>query len=176
VALLVLGATALGARHVAAVVHGSDASTLQVKGITYRVLSSEQVTGLTDADLGGMAHGVNSLVSKDRALVRVTLEVAATGKGARYDTSILRAFAGDQKLTLAPGSLGKGTLRRGGRIEGALSYVVPRNGAELRLAAPGQGPIPLLRVDIASPTDGHEHGGSGPPSSTQPTSSSTVTK
>lgn len=181
VALLVLSATALGVRHVAAVVRGpADPMTLQVNGITYRVLHAEQVSGLSDADLGGMSHGVNSLVTTDRALVRVTLEVAAPQAAATYDTSVLRALAGTEPLDPVAGSMERGSLRRGGHLEGALSYVVPRNGARLRLTAGDQPAVPLLQVDTAGAVDGHEHGVAGPPSTTAPSPpsppSSTVTR
>ncbi|WP_406831206.1 hypothetical protein ABEG17_00015 [Pedococcus sp. KACC 23699] len=177
VALLVLSATALGVRHVAAVVRGpSDPMTLQVNGITYRVLHAEQVSGLSDADLGGMSHGVNSLVTTDRALVRVTLEVSAPEKGATYDTSVLHAVAGRVRLDPVAGSMERGRLRPGGHLEGAISYVVPRNGAQLRLTAADQPAVPLLRVDTAGADATHDHGTSGPPSTTPPLPSTTVTR
>ncbi|KQZ87449.1 hypothetical protein ASD62_17860 [Phycicoccus sp. Root563] len=177
VALFVLTATAFGARHVVSVLKGpADPMTLQVNGISYRVLHVEQVSGLSDADLGGMSHGVNSLVTTDRALVRVTLEVAASDADAGYDTSVLRALAGTVPLDPVAGSMKRGSLRRGGHLEGALSYVVPRNGAQLRLTAPGQVAVPLLRVDTAGPAATHDHGRSGPPSNAPPVTSTTVPK
>lgn len=176
VALLVLSTTAIGVRHAAAVLWGTnDAMTLQVNGIQYRVLHAEQVSGLSDGDLGGMSHGVNSLVTTDQALVRVTLEVSADGDS-RYDTSVLRALAGTAPIDPVPGSMELGALRRGGHLEGALSYVVPRNGAQLRLTAPGQDPVPLLRVDVAGAADEHGHGTSGPPSTVAPLPSTAVTR
>jgi hypothetical protein len=170
VSLLVLSVTALGARHVATVLQGPvDPMTLRVNGISYRVVHVEQVNGLSDADLGGMSHGVNSLVTPEQALVRVTLDVAAPDGDASYDTSVLRALADSVALDPVPGSMEKGSLRRGGHLEGALSYVVPRNGAQLRLTARGQDPLPLLRVDSARGTDAHDHGAAGPPSTSSPT-------
>ena len=175
--LLVLSTTAFGVRHVASVLRGPvDPMTLQVNGISYRILHVEQVSGLSDADLGGMSHGVNSLVTTEQALVRVTLEVAAPDKGGGYDTSVLRAQVGTVPVDPVPGSMDRGSLRRGGHLEGALSYVVPRNGAQLRLTAPGQAPVSLLRVDTAGAADPHGHGTSGPPSTTPPTISTTVTR
>jgi hypothetical protein len=169
VALLVLSIAAFGARHVVSVLQGpADPMTLQVNGISYRVLHVEQVNGLSDSDLGGMSHGVNSLVPTDQALVRVTLDVAAPEEDAGYDTAVLRALADSVTLEPVPGSMQKGLLRRGGHLEGALSYVVPRNGAQLRLTAAGQHPVPLIRVDTAGITDTHDHGTSGPPSTTPP--------
>jgi hypothetical protein len=177
VSLLVLSATAFGVRHVTSVLRGpADPMMLQVNGISYRVLHVEQVSGLSDADLGGMSHGVNSLVTTDRALVRVTLEVAASDEDAGYDTSVLRALAGTVPVDPVPGSMERGSLRRGGHLEGALSYVVPRNGAQLRLTAPGQAPVPLLRVDTAGAADTHDHGSSGPPSTTPPVPSTSVAR
>lgn len=176
-ALLVLSATALGVRHVAVLAQGPpDPMTLQVDGVTYRVLHAEQASGLSDADLGGMSHGVNSLVTTDQALVRVTLEVAAPDAAASYDTSVLRASAGAVRLDPVPGSMKRGSLRRGGHLEGALSYVVSRNGAQLRLTAANQRPVPLLRVDTAAAAVAHDHGTTGPPSTTPNHTSTTVTK
>lgn len=178
VTLLVLSTAALGLRHVSSVLRGPrDPMSLQVNGISYRVLHVEQVSGLSDADLGGMSHGVASLVSTDRALVRVTLEVAAPDGGAGYDTSVLRAVAGTVPLVPVAGSMERGSLRPGGHLEGALSYVVPRNGAQLVLTARGQDPVPLLRVDTAGAADTHDHGTSGPPATTPPPlPSTTVTR
>lgn len=169
VSLVVLSVAAFGVRHVAAVLQGpADPMTLTVNGIRYHVVHVEQVSGLSDADLGGMSHGVNSLVTTDKALVRVTLDVAAPDEDAGYDTSVLHALADSAALEPVPGSMQRGSLRRGGHLEGALSYVVPRNGAQLRLTAAGQNPVPLLRVDSVDAPDTHDHGTSGPPSTTPP--------
>ena len=48
------------------------------------------------------------------------------------------------------GSLGSGRLSPHGRLEGSLSYVVPRDGAQLVLRSEGSSDaVPLLRADRA---------------------------
>jgi hypothetical protein len=46
-----------------------DASTLVLNGVCDTVTHAEQVKGLSDAELGGMSHGIQSLVTDDKALI-----------------------------------------------------------------------------------------------------------
>lgn len=160
---LVLGATALGGWPVAAITAAEhDPMTLRVGHAAFTVTHVEQVAGLTDADLGGMAHGVQSLVPQDKALIRVTVTVSAAGTSIDYDARALRAFATGSSVGVAPlsGSLAPGRLQAHGQIEGSLSYVVPRKTTRLVLRA-GRLPrtVPLLQVDDGTAIADHDHAG-----------------
>ena len=141
-----------------------DPSTLVVKGISYTVIHAEQVKGLSDADLGGASHGIGNLVSSEKALVTVTLVVSGGDSPTSYDASVLRAFATGSSVGFSPagGTLGPGRLGAHARIDGSLSFVVPRNGAQLVLRAPGDSrEVPLLQVDVASAGDHEDPAGAG---------------
>ena len=160
---LVLGATAAGAWRVAAITSAEhDPMTLRVGHASYTVTHVEQVAGLSDADLGGMAHGVQSLVPQDKALIRVTVTVSADGTSTDYDARALQAFATGASVGVGPlgGSLAPGRLQAHGQIEGSLSYVVPRTTRQLVLRA-GRLPraVPLLRVEQGPAVAGHDHAG-----------------
>ena len=173
---LVLGATAVGLWRVAALIAAEhDPMTLRVGHATYTVTHVEQVAGLSDADLGGMAHGVQSLVPQDKALIRVTVTVSADGTSTDYDARALRAYATGASIGVGPlgGSLAPGRLQAHGQIEGSLSYVVPRKTSQLVLRA-GRLPraVPLLQVHDG-PAAGHDHDhadapGNGTPPPHQP--------
>ena len=156
----VLVATALGGwRAVSMAATRPDPSSLVVKGISYAVIHAEQVKGLSDADLGGMSHGIGNLVSSEKALVTVTLVVSGGDSPTSYDASVLRAFATGSSVGFSPagGTLGPGRLGAHARIDGSLSFVVPRNGAQLVLRAPGDSrEVPLLQVDDA-PAGANDH-------------------
>ena len=171
----VLVATALGGwRAVSMAATKPDPSTLVVKGISYTVAHTEQVEGLSDQDLGGMSHGVASLVTDDKAMVTVTLVVTAGDSPISYDASVLRAYAAGSSVGVAPvgGTLAPGRLSAHARIEGSLSFIVPRDNAQLILRAPSDSrEVPLLQVDDAPAGAGdHPHpstttttGGPSPP-------------
>ena len=145
-------------------------ASLHVAGVTYAVTHVEQVAGLSDADLSGMSHGIQGLVGDDQALVRVTLEVTADVSTV-YDPSTLVVDEGRGGAPLSPvgGSLAPGGLRGGGRIEGALGFVVQRAGQHLTLRAPGvPGGVDLLTVDTAPPGAGtHSHSTAPDPGAAQ---------
>ena len=173
--VLVLGATAVGGWRVAALTAAEhDPMTLRVGHVSYTVTHVEQVAGLSDADLGGMAHGVQSLVPQDKALIRVTVTVSADGTATDYDARALQAYTTGASVGVRPlgGSLAPGRLQAHGQIEGSLSYVVPRKTSQLVLRA-GRLPraVPLLQVDDSPSTAGHDHAGvtgNGTPSTHQP--------
>lgn len=156
----VLVATALGGwRAVSMAATAPDPSTLVVNGVSYTVTHAEQVKGLSDSDLGGMAHGVQSLVSDDKVLVTVTLAVTAGDSPTSYDAGVLQAFATGSAAAISAvgGTLAPGQLSAHARIEGSLSFVVPRNGAQVSLRAPHDTrEVPLVQVDDA-PADAGEH-------------------
>lgn len=127
-----------------------DPSTLVVNGVSYTVAHVEQVKGLSSSELGGMAHGIQSLVSDDKAMVKVTLVVSAGDSPIQYDASVLQAFSTGSSAGVLPagGTLAPGRLSAHARIEGSLSFVVPRNGAQISLRAPDSSrEILLLVVD-----------------------------
>lgn len=172
---LVLGATAVGAWRVAGLTAAEhDPRTLRVGHVSYTVTHVEQVAGLSDADLGGMSHGVQSLVPQDKALIRVNVTVSADGTSTDYDARALQAFATGASVGVGPlgGSLAPGRLQAHGHIEGSLSYVVPRKTSQLVLRA-GRMPraVPLLHVDDGPAGASHDHAGvtgNGTPSPHQP--------
>ena len=170
--VLVLGATAVGLWRVAALTAAEhDPMTLRVGHASYTVTHVEQVAGLSDADLGGMAHGVQSLVPQDKALIRVTVTVSADGKATDYDARALQAYATGASVGVGPlgGSLAPGRLQAHGHIEGSLSYVVPRKTTQLVLRA-GRLPreVPLLQVHDG-PAAGHDHDHADAPGNGTPT-------
>ncbi len=157
----VLACTALGAwRVVSMAATKPGPSTLVVGGVSFTVTHAEQVKGLSDAALGGMSHGIQSLVTDDKALVTVNLVVTAGDSPASYDESVLRAFVKGSSRAVLPvgGTLAPGRLRAGARIEGSVSFVLPRNGAQIALRAPGDShEVPLLQVDTAPAGAGQHH-------------------
>ena len=141
--------------------------TLQVGAATYEVTHVERVTGLAEADLGGMAHGVQGMVRDDQTLVRVSVIVSAGSRGASYDPQVLRLHSSSSaaELVAVGGSLLPGRLLPHGHVEGSLSYVVARDGAQLTLHATGsRTQLPLLRTDRAPRGAGHHMSGSSPTS------------
>ncbi|XAS67570.1 hypothetical protein V3C33_19490 [Micrococcaceae bacterium Sec5.7] len=161
-------ATALGGWRAAATIAGPpDPSTLAVNGASYSVTRAEQVKGLSDTDLAGMSHGIQSLVTDDQALINLHVVVAAGDSPASYDASVLRVFAVGSPKGYPPvgGIIAPGRLRPHSRVEGFLSFVVPRDGARIVLRAPGNSDdVPLLEVDVApAGAGGHMHPSSHSP-------------
>jgi hypothetical protein len=158
----VLVGTALGGwRAVSMAATRPDPSTLVVNGVSYAVTHVEQVKGLSDSELGGMAHGVQSLVSADKAMVTVTLVVTAGDSPTSFDASVLRAFETGSSAGIPPagGTLSPGRLSSHAQVEGSLSFIASRNGAQLTLRAPGDPrEVPLLQLDQSASGDGsHPH-------------------
>lgn len=160
--LLLVGGLVLGGWHTRAVLAAPpDPTVLTVGGVSFRVMEAEQVAGLTDADLGGMSHGVNGLVTSDKALVRVGLSVTAGDTDTTYDATVLTAVVAGQPSGASPiaGSLPvKGRLAAHAHLEGSLSYVLPRDGAHVVLTAgPGTPQVSLLYVSTPSGTSSDSH-------------------
>jgi hypothetical protein len=123
--------------------------SLRVGDAVYTVTHVEQLNGLTDADVGGMTHGIQGLVTKNQMLIRVSLTVSAGDNAATFDATVLQVHAADG-IGVAPlgGSLAGGRLRAHSRIDGSLSYVVPRTATaryQLRAGSNSRTSIPLLR-------------------------------
>jgi hypothetical protein len=156
--LLVLATLLGGWRVTASTVDRTDPMTLDVGRTTYTVSHVERVTGLTADDLGGMTHGVQGLVGDDKVMLRVSLTIAAGDHRTTYDagTLLLHSSASTHAIEPVGGSLGEGTLSAHARIEGAVSFVVPRNGARFVLTARGSSAtVPLTKVDTAPPGADH---------------------
>ena len=138
--------------------------TIVVDGVSYRISHVEQVRGLADADLGGMSHGIQSLVTDDKTMVTVSLVVSAGRTATTYDAGVLRAVTPTGSVVPVGGTLSPGRLRANAHIEGSLSFVVARNGAQLRLRGPSPSPqLALLRVDRGpTRTDTHHHTSASP--------------
>jgi len=153
VAALMLLATLFGGWRVVAMAQPRpDAGTFTVDVVSYRVARAEAVSGLSDQDLSGMAHGIQGLVSDDKAIIRVSLVLSTGSASGSYDPGALRLSSAGEPALIAPvgGSLPPGQLRANAQIEGAIAFEVPRNGGALSLVAPGQSrQIPLLTVDTA---------------------------
>ena len=159
---LLVAATLLGAWRVSGTSSsGSDRQdpvTLQLGEATVAVTHVERVTGLTADDLGGMTHGIQGLVPDDQTMLRVSLMLTAGSRAAAYDPADLwieRSGTG-REIRPVGGALGRGSLSAGANISGAVSFVVPRNGASYVLHATGtEGAIPLGMVDAAPPAPEH---------------------
>lgn len=175
----VLFGTALGGWRVASMVGTEpDPSTLVVNGVSYTMTHAEQIQGLSDTALGGNSHGIQSLVTDDKALISVNLVISTGDSPSSYDAGVLRVFAAHSPVGVSPvgGILAPGRLGANARIEGFLSFVVPRKGGRFALGALGDPrAVPLLQVDQAPAGAGqHQHpsttattptpAGSSPPS------------
>lgn len=157
----VLASTAVGGWRAASMAAPNPGPhSLMVSGVTYNVAHAEQVVGLSDSDLGGMSHGIQSLVTDEKALIKVSLMVSAGDSPTSYDAGVLRAFAAGSPVAIAPvgGTFPSGRLSAHARVEGSVSFVVPRNGARLTLRALGDPrAVELLRVDRAPAGAGAKH-------------------
>ena len=176
---VVVGVMALGVlRFLALRAPIVDASTIRVGAVSYRVTGAEQVRGLTDADLSGMAHGIQGLVTAEKALVTVSVVVSAGDAPATYDPSQLQVAArgSDASVSAVGATIPGGALDAHASLEGAVSFVVPRDGSHLVLRAPGQSQgVDLLQVDVTAPSGG-DHVHSAASAVEAPASSSSVTR
>jgi hypothetical protein len=169
----VLAATALGgwrAESIAAT--RPDPSTLVVEGVSYRVTHAQQIQGLSDSALGGMSHGIQNLVTDDKALISVTVVVSTGDSPGTYDARSLGAFAPGSRVGFpSVGGMGSGQLKAHASIEGFLAFIVPRKGGQFALKAlDDTREVPLLTVDQAPAGAGpHQH------TSPAPTTSATST-
>ena len=160
--VVVLVGTALGGWRAAAMTETKpDPSTLVVNGVSYTVTHAQQTQGLSDSALGGNSHGIQSLVTDDKALISVNLVISTGGSARSYDASVLSVFAAGSAVGISPvgGIVMPGHLKANARIEGFLSFVVPRKGGRFALGARGSSrEVPLLQVDQAPAGAGiHQH-------------------
>ena len=170
VALIVveLFAAVLGGWRVVASHASASQTALHVGDATFTVIQAEQVSGLSNADLSGMSHGIQGLVKDNETLVRVSVTVSADGSATDYDSSRLLVYTSGSAVGEPPvgGSLAQGRLSAGGSVEGSLSYVVPREAAQITLGTGPDSPrIPLVLIESApvqlegtpSDADGEDH-------------------
>jgi hypothetical protein len=168
---VVLVGTALGGWRAASMAETKpDPSTLVVNGVSYTVTHAQQIQGLSDAALGGNAHGIQSLVTDDKALISVNLVITTGDSPSPYDAGVLRIFAAGSPGSVSPigGILAPGHLKAKTRIEGFLSFVVPRKGGRFALGTLGDSrEVPLVQVDLAPADAGqHEHSSASPSATT----------
>ena len=160
--VVVLVGTALGGLRAASMAEAKpDPSTLVVNGVSYTVTHAQQIQGLSDSALGGNSHGIQSLVTDDKALISVNLVITTGDSPSRYDAGVLRVFSAGSPGGVSPvgGILAPGHLKANTRIEGFLSFVVPRKGGRFALGTVGDArEVPLVQVDLAPAGAGqHAH-------------------
>ncbi len=132
-------------------------------------VGAEINNGLSNADLGGMTHGVSGVVSTGRAQVEVIVTLANTGTkpivvAADQFRLVTRKGTGAPGAPLKPSgtTLLAGPLPVGASVDTRVAFVVPTDGAsmELQYADPGlRAPvrIALGRTDRIATPKGHEH-------------------
>ena len=179
--VVVLVGTALGGWRTASMAETKpDPSTLVVNGVSYTVTHAQQIQGLSDSALGGNSHGIQSLVTDDKALISVNLVITTGDSPGPYDAGVLRVFSAGSPGGVSPvgGIVAPGHLKAKARIEGFLSFVVPRKGGRFALGALGQTrEVPLVQVDLAPAGAGeHAHTSATPtkPTTTAPTRDSST--
>ena len=143
-------AAALGGWRVLASHASAPQTALHVGDATFTVIQTEQVRGLSNADLSGMSHGIPGLVKDDETLVRVSVTVSADGSATDYDPSRLLVYRSGSAVGEPPvgGSLTRGRLSAGGSLEGSVAYVLPRSAAQITLGTGPDSPqIPLVPIE-----------------------------
>jgi hypothetical protein len=179
--VVVLVGTALGGWRAASMAQTQpDPSTLVVNGVSYTVTHAQQIQGLSDSALGGNSHGIQSLVTDDKALISVNLVITTGDSPSPYDAGVLRVFAAGSPRGVSPvgGIVAAGHLKANARIEGFLSFVVPRKGGRFALGTlRDTREVPLVQVDLAPAGAGqHAHTSATPtkPTATAPTRDSST--
>lgn len=144
-------------------------STLATSFGTLRVSEVEHSDGLSSSDLGGMTHGINSLVSAgNTSLTAEFTLVNDTDHPVRVNrdqfTLLRTAASGDRKLAPTGTTLAAGELRAKSSLEAVVSFVVPSDGAPLQLSYRDPGRSGDLVVDLGrtalatpDPDSGSEH-------------------
>lgn len=126
--------------------------------------------GLSSEDLGGMSHGVSSLVKTGSAQVNVVVTLANTSSHA------VRINAGQFAMLSGPGAtpVGKpvkvtgttlqaGMLSAGASVDARVTFVTPTDGSALwlRYAESAKGPVTRIALGrtgkVAAPTTPHQH-------------------
>ena len=134
-------------------------TTVRTSWGTMQVHQSEVVSGLSDRALGGMSHGVQNLVSAGKAQVAVTVTLHnSSSQVVKYDTNQFRLLVGHGSPSSAQipplgTSLSAGELRKGGTVEGTVSFVTVADGSQLWLQLADRGQNVLVAVGAATPPD-----------------------
>ena len=114
----------------------------------------QKLNGLTAKDLSGALHGVSGLVLAGNQQIQVTMELSSTEheKVTPYRVDDFALLAGDGSKAYAPTSttVHNGTLQPNASVTGHLGFVVPKDGARLRLRyAPEHGRSVLIELGHA---------------------------
>lgn len=125
--------------------------------------------GLSQEDLGGMNHGVSSLVSSGQAQVTVAVTLTAETSAVTVGGGQFRLLAGkgEQPTGTPTGAAGTtfpaGELSRRTSVDGRISFVTPTDGSHLWLQYTDPGSHQVTRVAlgqsavIGADTDAHAH-------------------
>ena len=103
---------------------------------TLRVLEARPVTGLTNAQLGNMSHGISGLIDARDAQMEVEVELTnSTGSAQTWNAEDFRLATGGEEHMYAAigGTRESGSLSPGATVDLGLNFVVPRDGAQLAL-------------------------------------------
>jgi hypothetical protein len=166
--VLLVAVTAYGGLRAATLLGsaGDDPATLRIGDVSFEVVSAEEVVGIANSDLmGGMGHGIQSLVGEDQMMVQVWLDLSAGGRRAAYDTSQLRAYVAGSKKPILPasGTLDRGVLTPHATVEGSIGFVVPRGTTHLSLGSTASSrtiDVPALPEGapyVPNPNDSQHH-------------------
>jgi hypothetical protein len=107
------------------------------------VQSVETMGGLTSEELGGMTHGIQSLVTQDKAQIEVALTLTnRLDHEVAYTPATFAIIAGPGGTPIEPdnSTLPAGQIRPNASIETTLSFVVPRDGSQfwIEFREPGE--------------------------------------
>jgi len=114
----------------------------------------QKLGGLSAKQLAGAVHGVSGLVVAGNQQVQVTVELSSTEKSkvTNYRVDDFAMLAGDGSKVYAPTSttIHNGTLQPNASVTGHFGFVVPKDGARLRLRyAPENGKSVLVELGHA---------------------------
>ena len=150
-------------------------TTVRTSWGTMQVHQSEVVSGLSDRALGGMSHGVQNLVSAGKAQVAVTVTLHnSSSQVVKYDANQFRLMVGHgspSSAAISPlgTSLSAGELRKGGTVEGTVSFVTVADGSQLWLQLADRGQNVLVAVGAATaPNSKPDEGGPHAPAPEDP--------
>ena len=114
----------------------------------------QKLNGLTAKKLAGAVHGVSGLVQVGNQQVQVTMELSSTERNqvTPYRVDDFTLLSGDGSKVYAPvaTTIHNGTLQPNASVTGHLGFVVPKDGARLRLRyAPKAGKSVLVELGHA---------------------------
>ena len=125
----------------------------------------EDLNGLTSQDLNGVTHGIQNLVLDDEAQIQVWVVLMnRQNHPVNYTPAQFRLFTDkrSEPIMLTGATIQPGRLKPNMTIEAALSFVIPRNGSDLKLefSDPGRDePIVISLGQVDQHTaDPNQHG------------------